>query len=56
MRDHYVLVEIDLSTGMTIEVVRTFESDDRAEEDLQLLQNLNPGRSFKIVTVVHVQG
>lgn len=56
MRDTYVLVETDLSTGMTIEVVRTFESDDRAEEDLHLLQNLNPNRTFKIVTAVHVQG
>ena len=56
MRDHYVLVEIDLSTGMTIEVVRTFESDERAQEDLDLLTTLNPERVFKIVTVVHVQG
>lgn len=56
MRDTYVLIEIDPLPGAVMSVVRTFESDERAQEDLELLTTLNPERVFKIVTVVHVQG
>lgn len=56
MRDTYVLIEIDPIPGAAIAIVRTFESDERAQEDLELLTTLNPDRVFKIVTVVHVQG
>lgn len=54
MTDNFVLVETDPSTGMTIAVLRTYEASRRAEEDLDLLQTMLPGRHFKVVCVPYL--
>lgn len=50
----YVLIEIDPPTGLTIKIMRTFENRDRANEDLELLEQTEPARSFSVIEVNHI--
>lgn len=53
MTDSFVLIETD-STGTAITVLRTYENSRRAEEDLDLVQTMNPTRIFKVICVTYV--
>lgn len=40
----------------TIEsIVRTYEGRGRADEDMELLQDQNPGATYQVVAVPHIE-
>lgn len=56
MDENTILVELEYGepANKVLRVVRSYLSERRAKEDLDLLRELNPGRAYDIQTVEHI--
>lgn len=56
MDENTILVEIEYGepANKVVRVVRSYLSERRAKEDLDLLRELNPGRAYDLQTVEHI--
>ena len=52
--DNFILVRLYADTGEIMTVVRSFLSRGRAEQDMELLQEINPDGKFMIITINHI--
>lgn len=52
--ENAVLVEIEHATGKVLRVVRSYLSERRAQEDLELLSEINRDTLYSIQTVEHI--
>lgn len=52
--ENSLLVELDQPNGKVLRIIRSYMSERRAQQDLELVRELNPGQFFDTLCVEHI--
>ncbi len=52
--ENFILVRAYADTGEIMTLIRSYLSKARAEQDMELLQEINPDATFKIIVLGHI--